>query len=63
MSKSTILAGEVVICDGQRPMGAIVPRHGRYEAHLADGTKLGAFGTVPEARRAIYDADKAKRGA
>ncbi len=57
--RPTIQQNEVVVCDGLRPMGAIVPRGGKYEAHLADGTNLGAFATVVEARRAILDADKA----
>lgn len=61
--RAAISPGEVVICDGQRPMGAIVARGGRYEAHLADGHQLGAFESVQAARRAILEADKARRGA
>ncbi len=61
MNKSTIQQNEVVVCDGLRPMGAIVPRGGNYAAHLADGTNLGAFATVVEALRAIIYADKAVR--
>jgi hypothetical protein len=63
MRKADISPGEVVICDGQRPQGAIVPRSGRYEAHLANGRDLGRFDSVPDARRAILEADKALRGA
>lgn len=59
--KPTIQPNEAVICDGLRPMGAIVPRGGQYEAHLAGGKNLGGFATVADARRAILDADKAVR--
>jgi hypothetical protein len=56
--KPTIRQSEVVICDGQRPQGMICPRGGVYEAHHADGRRLGTFPSVQAARTAIIKADK-----
>lgn len=62
MSRPLIERDQVILTDGTRPVGAIVPRKGKFEAHLHDGRHLGNFDTVPDARRALLEADKAQRG-
>jgi hypothetical protein len=56
MSKRTPIprdVGDVVVYDGQKWLGTISRRLGRFRAVDVNGRVLGAYGTAAEARRAI----------